>query len=410
MEKLKLTKEKIGYIFYTFADSSFVTIIVTVLFSMYFKDIVVGEREYGTALWGRTISVSMLIVVILAPIMGAIADFSHSRKNMLMISAYITMLFTALLFFVKENHIAYSIMIFVVANSAFNLATVFYNAYLPDIADKEEIGRFSGISWGAGYLGGLTALCLIIPIVRLKLVEHLNYRFSFVVVALFYFIFSIPAFIWLRVPERKSHREKSYIFIGFSRLLETMRNIKRYKELVKYLISFFLYNDGITVVIAFAAIYGSTRFGMSATEMIYYFIIAQPSSFIGALSFGFIVDKIGAKKSISITLIIWMLVILGVYFCSTINQFYIVGMSAGFALGCSQSTSRTMFALLTPKEKTTEFFGFYGVAGRLASIAGPLVYGEISRITGNQQKAILSIMIFFVLGFIMLQTVKERKV
>jgi len=404
-----INKEKLGYILYSFADSSFVTIIVTVLFSMYFKDIIVGEKEYGTALWGRTISISMILVAVLAPIMGAIADLSHSRKTMLIISAYTTILFTAFLFFTKKNDILLAMVLFIIANTAFNLATVFYNAFLPEIVKKDELGRFSGISWGAGYLGGLTTLFIILPIISLDLESDLNFRYSFIVVSLFFFIFSLPAFCWLKVRKKNIQRLNSYISIGFKRLIETAKNIRKYKELVKFLISFFIYNDGITVVISFAAIYGSTQFSMTAQEMIIYFIIAQPSSFLGAIIFGYLVDIIGPKNSISISLIIWVLVILGVYFCKSINQFYIIGMCAGFALGSSQSTSRTMFAMLTPKEKTTEFFGFYGVAGRLASIIGPLLYGEISRITGNQQDAIISILGFFIVGYFLLHFVKESQ-
>ena len=409
IQKMIINKEKLGYILYSFADSSFVTIIVTVLFSMYFKDIIVGEKEYGTALWGRTISISMILVAVLAPIMGAIADLSHSRKTMLIISAYTTILFTAFLFFTKKNDILLAMVLFIIANTAFNLATVFYNAFLPEIVKKDELGRFSGISWGAGYLGGLTTLFIILPIISLDLESDLNFRYSFIVVSLFFFIFSLPAFCWLKVRKKNIQRLNSYISIGFKRLIETAKNIRKYKELVKFLISFFIYNDGITVVISFAAIYGSTQFSMTAQEMIIYFIIAQPSSFLGAIIFGYLVDIIGPKNSISISLIIWVLVILGVYFCKSINQFYIIGMCAGFALGSSQSTSRTMFAMLTPKEKTTEFFGFYGVAGRLASIIGPLLYGEISRITGNQQDAIISILGFFIVGYFLLHFVKESQ-
>ena len=409
MKRIKFTKEKIGWILFDFADSSFVTIIVTVLFSMYFKDIVVGKEELGTALWGRAIGISMFFVALLAPIMGAVADFSHSRKKLLVVSSMVTIFFTALLFFVKQSDIFIAMLFFIIANFAFNMSNVFYNSFLPDIAEKHEIGRISGLSWGIGYIGGLCALLMVMPVVKLQLDNHLNFRLSFVLVALFFLVFSLPTFIWLKERNKPNVIKKNYFSVGFQRLFITAKNLKKFKELLKFLLSYFLFNDGITVVISFAAIYGSTRFGMSAQEMIFYFILAQPASFLGALIFGFILDKIGAKKSINITLVLWMLVVIGAYLCATKNQFYLVGLSAGFVMGSSQANSRTMLALLTPVNKATEFFGFYSVTGRLASIAGPLVYGEISRLTGNQRYAIISVLLFFVLGFIVLQFVDEEK-
>jgi UMF1 family MFS transporter len=407
MQKLKLTKEKTGWIFFDFADSSFVTIIVTVLFSMYFKNIVVGKEEYGTVLWSVATSISLLFVVLLAPIMGAIADFSHSRKLLLVVSACVTIFFTALLFFVKEGDIYLAMLFFIVAFVPYNMCKVFHNSFLSDIAEKHEIGRISGISWGIGYLGGLIALLLVMPIVKLDLVNHLNYRFSFVVVALFFLVFALPTFILLKERQRPRIQRENYIIEGYNRILHTARNVRKYKELVKFLISYFFYNNGISVVIFFAAIYGSTRFNMSAMEMLFYFVLAQPSSFVGALIFGYILDKIGAKKSINYTLILWMFVILGAFFCASKSQFYIVGICAGFVIGCSQANSRTMFATLTPQEKSSEYFGFYGVTDALASIAAPLAYGLIAYLTGDQRYSILSVLVFFVLGFIMLQFVKE---
>jgi len=191
--------------------------------------------------------------------------------------------------------------------------------------------------------------------------------------------------------------------------LESWENIRNLNELVKFILSYLIYNDGIVVVISFAAIYGSARFGMSGQQLIKYFIIMQPSSMVGAFVFGYILDKIGAKKTILISLLIWIIVVLGAFFCTTIQQYYIIGIIAGLAIGSSQSSSRAMLALLTPSDKTAEFFGFYSFSGRMASIIGPLVYGEIARITNDQRYSILSLIVFFVIGAIVLSTVNEKK-
>jgi UMF1 family MFS transporter len=409
MHKKKLQKNTLGWIIYDFADSSFVTIIVTVLYSMYFKNNVVGMGELGTALWGRAISVSMLFVALTAPILGAIADYSHSKKKLLTIFAYTCVAFTALLFFVKPGDVALGMILFVIANFCFNSANVFYNAFLTMVASPSQIGKISGIAWGVGYLGGLVSLLIVMPVAKMHLPDFLNYRFSFLIVAAFYAVFALPTMLWVKDEIGHVPRTMSYPQIAYSRIKDTFQNIKRYKELVKFLFSYLLYNDGITVVISFASIYGAQRFGMGPTEMILYFIIAQPASFLGSLIFGFLYDKIGAKKSISITLILWILTVVWVFMCSSKTEYYFIGLAAGFVMGSSQSNSRAFFTQLTPSHKMTEFFGFYSVTGRLASIVGPLLYGEIAHQTGNQRYAILSIVIFFILGFVFLQLVDEKK-
>ena len=388
---------------YDFANSSFTTIIVTVIYSVYFKNVVVAQGELGTALWGRAISISMLMVAVTAPIFGAVADFSRAKKKFLFYNCYLTVIFTALLFFVKAGDIYTGMIFFIIANFAFNSGNVFYNALLPDVAPREEIGKVSGWGWAIGYIGGLIALLLMLPLV------HNNWiRFVFPTVAAFFGIFAIPTFILLKEVKKPSKRT-NYFRTAFKRINQSLKNIKNFKELIKFIISYLIYNDGIIIVISFAAIYGATRFDMSTKQLINYFIIANITSMIGAFIFGYIFDKIGAKKTISITLVVWIAVVVWAFLCRSINEFYLIGMLAGIAIGSSQSSSRAMLALLTPDEKMAEFFGFYSVTGRIASILGPLVYGEVSRITGDQKWAILSVVVFFVTGAIVLQTVNEEK-
>lgn len=388
---------------YDFANSSFTTIIVTVVFSKYFVHTVVNQGEYGTALWGRAISISMLLVAISAPIFGAIADHSRAKKKFLFINTYLTIIFTALLYFVTAGDVLKGMIFFIIANFGYNSANVFYNALLPEIVNRQNLGKVSGWGWAFGYIGGLSALFLILPLVNNNLI-----RFIFPLVAVFFFIFSLFTFVFLKEMERESKRT-NYFKSAFFRIKTSFSHFRKFKELSKFFLSYLIYNDGIVIVISFAAIYGATRFGMNTKDLIKYFIIAQVTSMIGAFTFGYILDKIGAKKTISITLFIWILVVLGAFFCETINQFYLVGLLAGLAIGSSQSSSRTMLALLTPDSKMAEFFGFYSFSGKMASIIGPIVYGEIARITSSQKWSILSVLAFFLIGMIFLQTVNETK-
>jgi UMF1 family MFS transporter len=400
---MKMNKNIFGWVMYDFANSSFTTIIVTVIYSKYFVQTVVNQGEYGTALWGRAMAISMLLVAISAPIFGAVADFSRAKKNFLFIHTYITILFTALLFFVREGNIAKGMLFFIIANFGYNSANVFYNSLLPDIVKREHLGKVSGWGWGVGYMGGLVSLFIVLPLVHNKWIPWI-----FPTIALFFFIFSLFTFVLLKEKKMPSKRS-NYLKTAFQRISLSARRIKDFKELVKFIISYLIYNDGIVIVISFAAIYGAVRFGMSDKEIITYFIIAQVTSMLGAFFFGYVLDKIGAKKTINITLLIWIIVVLGAFFSQNITHYYFVGLVAGLAIGSSQSSSRTMLALLTPKEKMAEFFGFYAFTGKMAAIVGPLVYGEIARITNSQRNSILAVLVFFIAGFIILQTVNEKK-
>lgn len=391
-----------GWVLYDFANSAFTTIIVTVIYSVYFKNAVVNAGQQGTALWGRSISIAMLLTAFTAPIFGAIADYSHSRKKLLIIYTWVCVLFTALLYFVKPGDIALGMLFFIIANFAFNSANVFYNSFLIDVSNPKNIGKVSGFAWGVGYLGGLSALMLVLPFATS------NTRLVFPITALFVFIFSLFTVFWLKETPSLARKE-NYLKIAFQRLGYSFKNLKKLPELLKFVFSYFIYNDGIVVVIAFSSIYGSERFGMTTTELVKFFMITQITSFIGAVFFGWLLDKTSARKTLLITMLVWIFVVLGAYYCQTVNQFYAVGLLAGLAIGSSQSASRTMLTKLTPPSRITEFFGFYSATGRLASIFGPLVYGEISRVSGSQKNAILAVIMFFITGSIILAFVDEQK-
>jgi len=400
---MKLTKNIFGWLMYDFANSSFTTIIVTVVYSLYFKEVVVNQEELGTALWGRAVSISMLLVAISAPIFGAVADYSRAKKRFLFYTTYLTVIFTALLYFVKAGNIFTGMLFFIIANFGFNSGMVFYNSLLPEIAGRNDLGKVSGWGWALGYVGGLLSLFLVLPLVNNNLVN-----LAFPAVALFFGLFALFTFFLLKEIKKPSKRT-NYFKTALQRIIITAKNIRKFKELLKFICSYLFYNDGIVVVISFAAIYGATRFGMTLKQLIPYFIIVNLTSMVGAFIFGYILDKIGAKKTITITLIIWVVVVFWAFWCRTITEFYCVGLLAGLAIGSSQSSSRTMLALLTPEEKMAEFFGFYAFTGKVASIFGPFIYGEVARITGSQRWAILSVLVFFLAGIIILQTVNENK-
>ena len=399
-----MKKNILGWISYDFANSSFTTVIVTVVYSVYFKSVVVGKEGVGDSLWGLSVSLSMLIVALISPILGAIADYTRSKKKFLFVFCYVSVLFTGLLYFIRAGTVMWGMLIFMIANIGYEGGNVFYNAFLPEITTKKNLGKVSGLGWGIGYLGGLSALVLS------YLFIETNVSLVFPLIAVFFGVFAIPIFVFLKESRtKKQSRNINYIKVGYERIKNTFHRIKDLKELSRFLISFFIYNDGIKTVIVFAAIYGAQRFGMTGSQLIIYFVLANITSFIGAIIFGFIVDRIGAKRTISITLLIWIAVVIWAFFCTSVKQFYGVGLLAGIAIGSCQSASRSLFSLLTPEDKHAEFFGFYAVSGKAAAIIGPLLYGLLVLILHSQRLAILSIALFFVAGFFVLQTVNEEK-
>ena len=389
-----------GWMMYDFANSAFTTIIVSVVYSVYFmKQVVIGDPGLGEMLWGRAIGISMALVAISAPIMGAVADYSRAKKRLLFINCYISIIFTALLYFVKAGDVAIGMIFFIIANFGFNSANVFYDSFLPDIVNQKDIGKVSGYGWALGYVGGLASLGYSLLLVKS------NVRLVFPVIALHLFIFSLFTFVWLKEYRRPSKRT-NYFRVAIQRVHFSLKHMRQLPQLLRFIISYFIYNDGITTVIAFASIYGIERYGMTTQNMIIYFILAQFTSIAGAAGFGWLSDRFNAKLSLNISILIWIVVVIWAFFCQTAHEYYFVGLLAGLAIGSSQANSRTILALLTPQDKQAEFFGFYALTGRLSAIIGPILYGWIAHRTKDVRWSILSLIVFFVLGWSILQGVK----
>jgi len=394
---------------FDFANTAFSVIIVTVIYSRYFTDHVSGGQRW---LWGLSVSLSMIAAALLSPPLGAAADYSRNKKRFLLFFTAVCIACTALLFFVQEGMILAGMLLFIIANVGFEGGLVFYDAFLPALTPKSSYGRVSGYGFAMGYLGALAVLVIVNFLLPAQSSADYQFfvRLSFVIAAAFFLLFSLPMFLF--VPEPRNYENKKIPFIrdGFKQARSTFRSLFIRKDnpgVARFLFAFFLYNDGILTVIAFAAIFSEHVLHMSDKEIIGFFAIVQTSAVVGSLVFGFITDSIGPKKTISITLAIWIAIAVGAYFVQTVSFFYLVALSAGVAIGSSQSASRSMMALLTPKEREAEYFGFYdGICGKASAVIGPLVYGLISDIT-DERTAALSIAAFFILGLWLLAGVPE---
>ncbi len=401
-----------AWAFFDFANSSYTTVIITVVYSVYFTK-VVAVGHVGEQLWGWGYSASMLVIALALPFLGAVADFAGAKKRFLCVLTGVSVVFTALLYFVGPGDVWTGLLFLVLSNIGFAGGLAFYNGFLPEIARADNMGKISGYGWALGYVGGLASLLCVYPLVRGGFGEEnlSSVRWAFPLTAAFFFLASLPTFVFLReraVPSPIPAGE-GYWRVGWRRVFETLRQIRRFRELAKFFIAFFIYGDAINTVIVFSAIFAAHVLGFTPEELIVFFIVVQVTAALGAFAFGPVTDRMGAKRTIGITLVIWIGVVAAAAGVETKEAFYVVGLAAGLAIGSSQAASRALIALMTPPGKNAEFFGFFALTEKFAAIVGPLVYGTISAWTGSQRTALLSVGAFFILGFITLQFVREKE-
>lgn len=405
-------REIFGWAMFDFANSSYTTVVITVAFAVFFTSTVAaaGRADF---LWGIGLSISNGLVLLLSPVIGAIADDSGRKKRFLFASYLACVAGTAMLALVGPGDVALALGLLVVSNVAFSFGENLAGAFLPEISTPQTIGRISGLGWGLGYFGGLASLLLISGLIApgFGADNIANLQRAWVVTAVFFLLAGSCTFLLLR--ERAAHGPRrslvGYVRVGFARLATTAREIRHFAELGKFLIAFFLYHGGLTTVIAFAAILAERTFGFGPADLIKLFVLLQLTSAAGALGFGFIQDRLGAIRTVRVTLLIWIAACVAGYLATTAGQFWWVAMAAGLGIGSLQSASRALIGLFSPREKEAEFFGFWGLAGKAAYAIGPALFGLISSASGSQRLAILSAALFFVAGLGALAFVDERR-
>jgi len=425
-------REVLGWSFYDIANSAFATTVMSVIFNKYYAGVVAGGAEGtvinlfgiesripGASMFTFSVALAMIIIAVTSPILGAIADYSGLKKRFLLIYCVVGAAFTALLATVDQGEVWWGGALFVIALMGFAGGNVFYNALLPEIAAREDLGKVSGIGWALGYLGG--GLCLLINLCMLQypsilgLREPTSIRAVFPVVAVWWLLFSIPTFLWVRERAPRQHKPpgQSYYQVGKARLMQTFKAVRRFRELWKFLLAYFLFNDGIEMVIIMAAIFGDQVLHMGSGQLIIFFLMVQGVAFFGALGFGELVDRIGNKLTLIITIVVWTGIVLWAYFIGwwtdPIKEYYVLGVLVGLVMGGSQSAARSMQASLVPIQNSAEFFSFFAISGKFASVLGPITFGLATMITGSLRSGILILIIFFLTGMGMLMTVNEDR-
>lgn len=413
-------RDVVSWCLYDWAVSAFNTLVITFIYVAYFTETFTPTNEEGVTLWGRAIAISAVIVALLSPLVGALADRSGRRKHYLVAATWLSCLLTAALAFVSpdgEGAIFLALTLVVLANVAFEMGIVFYNAYLPELVPQSRIGRISGWAWGLGYLGGLACLGVAfvgfvnpeVPWFGLSTEGGFNVRATMLLVAAWVFLFSLPMILWVRTPVASRGDDVAAGIRGaFTELGRTLRNLGRYRQVVRFLLARLVYNDGLVTIFAFGGAYAIGAFDMGFDDVILFGIGLNVAAGLGALLFGMVDDRIGGKKTILITLVALTLASLLAVAAPDRTWLWIAGLSVGLFVGPNQSASRSLMGRFVPEHSKTEFFGFFAFSGKATSFLGPLALSTVTAWAGLRA-GVATVVVFFLIGGLVLLSVDEAE-
>jgi UMF1 family MFS transporter len=423
-------REITGWMMYDWANSAFSTTVVTALLGPYIQALAETNTEpfrlFGTtvepgAIYPAAVSLSVILQVLFLPLLGTIADYTHLKKRMLLAFAYTGAFATILLFFVRgdggffdpRNAVVMGSLLFIIANLCFGAAIVFYNSFLPQIASPDRRDAVSSRGWALGYLGG--GLYLLLNLILLLVMDDttLAVRISLAGAGLWWLVFTFlfpQQRLVQRAPER-DHPQVNLFVHGVKQVWHTFGELwRKYPMTLRYLIAYLIYNDGIQTVIVVAALFASDELGVDAQTTLLLVLMIQFVAFFGALLFGWLAGRIGAKRSIVISLIIWSALVIYAYaLLYNQIQLFVLGVFLALVLGGSQALSRSLFSQMIPREHEAEYFGFYEISERGTSWLGTFAFALAVQLTGSQRIAIVSLIIFFVVGLLLLLTVDVRR-
>jgi len=425
-------REQVGWYFYDWANSAFYTTVITVFLGPYLTEVAkaaaqslgegntfvypLGIKVFYGSFFPYVVSLSVALQVLLLPILGALADYSHRKKQMLALFAYIGAFATMALYFLQGTNYLLGGALFVVANLSFGASEAFYNSFLNDIAAPDDRDRVSSIGWAIGYLGGGILLALNLYLFSnadaFGLTTGHAVRISLASSGAWWAVFTLIPMSTLknRLPAKSSPEGKSYVATGFNQLRHTIKSARRYPQTLLFLIGYLLYNDGIQAVIALAAVFGKEELKLEETTLVQVILMVQFVAFFGSLLFNWVAKVTGGKRAIMISLVIWTGVLVYAYaLLQTKLQFFILGAVIAVVLGGSQALSRSVYSLMIPKGQEAEYFSLYEVSDKGTSWLAPLLFGLALQFTGSYRVAILSLVVFFIVGLVLLVRVNVRE-
>ena len=389
-----------------------------------------GHPIPGATLWAWCVALSMGVVALIGPVLGALADRGGERLRSLFLFWLPGVVLTTLLATVQPGAWVYGGILFSISYIAFAAASIFYNALLPEVAPPEELGRASGIAWGVGYLGG--SLLLVINLVMLKRADLFGFKDQvaalqacFASAGVWWFVFALPLFFVFRAPRtvaanlasagsRRAGSLWQETMSAFAQARRTGRECLRQPNLVRFFFAYLLYNDGVQTIVTMAAIFGGEELGMAPASLIVFFLLIQVTAFVGSIVLGQMADRWGHKQSLFVCVGAFTLLTLWASFVgifgNALREYWILGGIAGLFLGGIQSASRSWIAQWIPIGREAELFGFFAIMSRVAAIFGPAVYGALVLMTGSLRRGILAVALFFIVGGLILRTVRPAAI
>ncbi|OAS83051.1 MFS transporter [Metabacillus litoralis] len=412
----RFSKEENSWIFYDWASSAYSIIISTAVFPLFYKAAATNagiSPANSTAYLGYTIAIATFILAMLGPILGTIADYQGFKKRFFSFFFSLGVIFTGILAFIPSDQWLLLLICYTVAAVGSAGANVFYDAFLVDVTTEERMNRISAHGFSFGYIGSTIPFVISIAIIILAQSEIIPIsttiasKIAFIITALWWAVFTIPLF--KNVQQRYYiKRESNPVVNSFKRLGKTLREIRKYRALFLFLIAYFFYIDGVGTIITMSTAYG-TDLGISSTNLLIILFVTQVVAAPFAILYGRLSERFTGKKMLYVGIIIYMIVCIYAYFLKTTLDFWILAMLVATSQGGIQALSRSYFAKLVPKEKANEFFGFYNIFGKFASIMGPLLVGVTAQLTGDSNSGVFSLILLFIVGLLILIRVPEPK-
>jgi MFS transporter, UMF1 family len=410
----KLNKTEKSWIFYDWANSAYSMAVTSTILPLYFKMVFQnggGEASLSTAYWGYANSIATLIIAIMAPILGTIADYKGYKKRFFSIFFLLGVTFTALLSVVPENYWFMLLVIYIISAAGFSGSNIFYDAFIVDVTDEKRMDKVSTMGFALGYIGSTIPfiICMAIVILAQFKIIPLSVpnacKISFIITAIWWFIFTMPMIKNVR-QIYGIEKEPNPISKSFIRLKNTFKNIRGHKKIFLFLLAYFFYIDGVDTIIRMATSYGSDL-GISSTNLLIILLATQFIAFPFAILYGKLADRYKGKTMLYVGIIVYTLICIYAYFLNSVLDFWILAMLVGTSQGGIQALSRSYFGKLVPKENANEFFGFYNIFGKFAAIMGPFLVGIVTQMTGKTSNGVFSIIILFIIGGIILMKVPE---
>lgn len=405
IESLPVRKREVfGWCCFDFANSAFTTIVITVVGLPYFKAVVADGANAAEGWWGTTLALSQAAVLLLAPLIGVVADVHARKKRYLAVTAIICSAATALMCGIDAGQIWLMLGLLFVANVAFSTSENICSAFLPEISTPQNVGRISGYGWSFGYLGGLISLLIALAIIQSG---EGRAQWTFLAVGLFFFLASLPTLLLLkeRAKPRVLSPGQTYRQLAWKQFGDMRRELPQHRTLMTFFAAMTCYLAGLMAVVGFAAGYATEVIGMAQTQIIGLFVILQLAGVAGAFAFGLLQDRLGSKPPLVLALVVWIVACLWAAVCDSVTEFYGIGVLAGVGMGSLQSASRAVVSTLTPPGRAGEFFGYWGFFAKLAAVIGTFVFGNLVSLT-DYRIAITANAGFFIVGLLILVPLK----